>query len=182
MAFVALVPGSKISIVGLNENSLQGDKKMLELIEKFNVSHYWENDKLILFHEEKEQLGKKFTYNFSDMPDQAQTVSFLCAALGIDMELSGLETLLYKETNRIKAISNELRKLGLDVQESNSGIKIKGKIDKNKVRIKTYSDHRMAMSASLLGTRMETIIEDPDVVSKSYPTFWEDLKKLTNES
>lgn len=178
-AFVVLVPKSNIVLIGLKESSCQADKKMLDILSELNLSYSWINEELHLSNSGNKEMPKKLKYDCSQIPDQAQTLAFLYASLGIELELSGLQSLKYKETNRIEALKTELTKLGLTIETSDSTLNMSGEISVDEVQICTYNDHRMAMSSSLLATRINTIVEEPNVVSKSYPNFWSDLKKLT---
>ena len=180
LAFVALIPNANIGLGGLFENSLQGDREVLELLHQFGVETIWRNDELIAKHNSLITKPKTFKYDFTQMPDQAQTFAFLCAALGIDAELTGLQTLKHKETDRIIALHNELEKLGLKVKSDDQTIKLSGNITATELLLSTYNDHRMAMAGSLIATQIPVRIENPDVVSKSYPDFWNDLTALTN--
>lgn len=182
MAFVTLIPHSQIILSGLKKKSRQGDKKLLDILCSFGLSYQWENDKLILSHSLNFKLPSRFEYDFSDIPDQAQTIAFLCAVLGVEAKLCGLETLIFKESNRIEALAKELTKLGIKVKFDNASISIEGKIGVDEVEIETYNDHRMAMAASLLAVKMNVTILSPEVVSKSYPSFWEDLNIITSGS
>ena len=112
-------------------------------------------------------------------PDIAQTIAVTCFGLGIACHLTGLHTLKIKETDRLQALKNELEKLGTIVSITDDSLTLKPseKINEN-VTIKTYQDHRMAMSFAPLALKSNIIIEDAEVVSKSYPTFWEDLKSI----
>lgn len=181
MAFVTLIPHSQLILSGLKKSSRQGDKSLLDILYSFGLRYQWKHDNLILHHALID-IPSRFEYDCSDIPDQAQTIAFLCAALGVDAKLHGLETLVYKESNRIKALANELNKIGLKVKFDIASISIEGKIDVDDVEIETYNDHRMAMAASLLAVKMNVTILSPDVVSKSYPSYWKDLAKLTIES
>ena len=175
LAFVALVPNAEISLKGLFENSLQGDRKVLELLHQFGVETIWQNDELIVKHNSLIDKPNTFKYDFTQMPDQAQTFAFLCAALGIEAELTGLQTLKHKETDRIIALHTELEKLGIEIQSDSNSIKLKGRITAKEATLSTYDDHRMAMAGALIATQIPVRIENPDVVSKSYPDFWKDL-------
>ena len=175
LAFVALIPNAEISLEGLFENSLQGDCKVLELLHQFGVEINWKDDKLIVKHNSLIVKPKTFKYDFTQMPDQAQTFAFLCAAMGIEAELTGLQTLKHKETDRIIALHTELEKLGIDVNSDSNSITLKGKITAKEATLKTYDDHRMAMAGALIATQIPVRIENPDVVSKSYPDFWKHL-------
>ena len=123
----------------------------------------------------------KVDIHFSDIPDLAQTVAVVCAVKGIYAHMTGLESLRIKETNRIEALQHELSKLNSQLIEKNHGewelIPVgKDNIPENLV-IRTYDDHRMAMAFAPLATRTDLHIENPSVVEKSYPTFWDDMIK-----
>lgn len=180
LAFVALIPNAEISLGGLFENSLQGDRAVLELFNTFGVESVWHKDVLIAKHNSLITKPKTFKYDFTQMPDQAQTFAFLCAALGIDAELTGLQTLKHKETDRIVALHAELEKLGITVESNEHSIKLGGRITAKELSLSTYNDHRMAMAGALIATQIPVRIENPDVVSKSYPNYWKDLFLLNN--
>ena len=180
LAFVVLIPNAEISLGGLFENSLQGDRAVLELFNTFGVESVWLNDELIVKHNSLITKPKTFKYDFTQMPDQAQTFAFLCAALGIDAELTGLQTLKHKETDRIVALHAELEKLGITVESNEHSIKLSGRITAKELSLSTYNDHRMAMAGALIATQIPVRIQNPDVVSKSYPEFWDHLFLLNN--
>jgi 3-phosphoshikimate 1-carboxyvinyltransferase len=122
-----------------------------------------------------------FGFDFSDCPDVAQTLAVTTAALQVPSFFNGLHTLRIKETDRILALQNELKKIGVDVEIRNdNAIKIvPGSQLKAPTLIKTYDDHRMAMSFASLAMKFDSvIIEHPDVIKKSYPGFWNDLKTM----
>lgn len=180
LAFVALIPNAEITLQGLFEDSLQGDIGVLPLFREFGVETKWMGNDLQVKHNASSPRIKKFKYDFTQMPDQAQTFVFLCAALGIEAELTGLQTLKHKETDRIMALQTELEKLGIKVQSDAASIRLKGKITVKEVIISTYDDHRMAMSGALIATQIPIRIENPEVVSKSYPGFWKHLFLMNN--
>jgi 3-phosphoshikimate 1-carboxyvinyltransferase len=121
--------------------------------------------------------GKNISWDFTHCPDLAQTVAVVCAASGVVGNFTGLESLRIKETDRIAALQTELRKIGADFLETDEGWKvIPSKKLPTKARFNTYKDHRMAMAFAPLATLMDVEIENPMVVRKSYPKFWEDLK------
>jgi 3-phosphoshikimate 1-carboxyvinyltransferase len=115
----------------------------------------------------------------NDCPDIAQTLCVTAAALKIPFDISGLATLRVKETDRLQALYNELKKLGTDTEITDLTIKSTqfGEAEEN-ISIKTYQDHRMAMSFAPFCLIKELNIEDADVVEKSYPKFWEDLNTI----
>ena len=179
LAFVALIPHSEMVLKGLFNNSLQGDSEVLHLFQKFGVETNWSNGDLLVKHNPAGSEIKNFKYDFTQMPDQAQTFAFLCAAKGISAKLTGLQTLKHKENDRIVALHTELEKLGVQVQSNNNSLRINGKIMAKEAVLSTYDDHRMAMAGALIGTQIPVKIENPDVVSKSYPGFWKDLTLIT---
>jgi 3-phosphoshikimate 1-carboxyvinyltransferase len=118
----------------------------------------------------------------NNSPDIAQTIAVTCFGLGIGCHLSGLHTLKIKETDRLEALKNELSKLGANISVTNDSLTLIAASSNfemtENVAISTYQDHRMAMAFAPLALKTSLIIEDAEVVSKSYPTFWEDLKSI----
>jgi 3-phosphoshikimate 1-carboxyvinyltransferase len=124
-------------------------------------------------------LGRKI-FDLKECPDLAQTVIVVCAALGHEATFTGLETLKIKETDRVKALQNELAKMGVKLIEKGLIYKLdcSEKFIPEKMFIHTYEDHRMAMAFAPLALVIpELEIEDEKVVEKSYPAFWTDLEK-----
>ena len=145
-------------------------------MKNFSVETYFEKTGVRLI-KNKNTFPGNFEYDFLNCPDLFQTVCVVCAALNIPSRFTGLQTLQHKETDRLVAMENELKKLGAVVKcEADSFEIIKG-IDLNlEATISTYNDHRMAMAFAPLALKMKSVtIENPDVVSKSYPDFWRDL-------
>jgi len=102
-----------------------------------------------------------------------------CFGLGKACYLTGLHTLKIKETDRLEALKTEITKLGGEVTITEDSLRLApSKIIKSNVSIATYHDHRMAMAFAPLGLKTSLFVEDADVVSKSYPDFWNDLKQL----
>ena len=118
--------------------------------------------------------------NLVSAPDIAQTIAVTCFGLGLECFLTGLHTLKIKETDRLVALKTEIEKLGGEVTITDETLYLKPstKINEN-IAIATYDDHRMAMAFAPLATKVSIQIKNANVVSKSYPTFWEDLKKIT---
>lgn len=177
-AMAALADEVDLVIKGFQKNSLQGDSVLAAMYETFGVRTECLETGVRLTKGEKQM--NPFNYNFESCPDIAQTVAVTVAALGIPSLLEGLQSLKIKETDRIKALQNELTKLSVMVEatpaslfiNAPSGISFPASV------ISTYDDHRMAMSFAALAMRGEIRIADPHVVSKSYPAFWNDLKQL----
>jgi len=177
----ALAEDPDIIIRGLFSGSLQGDFILTEIFRDFGVKTEFLDDGIRLTCEA--YSPEKFDYNFTNNPDLVQTFAALCGLRHIPFHFTGTETLRLKETDRIVALAEELARFGIKIYtaEDGSSISFMGESSfiQGKIRVKTYQDHRMAMAfapAAILGYK--PVIDDPDVVSKSYPGFWEDLKKV----
>ena len=167
----------KLVLKGYRENSLQGDRGLVELMKPFGVKTTFSSHGAILT---KVALELPIEIDFINNPDLAQTFAVLCAALEHSCIFKGLHTLKIKETDRIVAIKNELQKIGADFVENTNRwtvIPSKGNWRSKSIFINTYHDHRMAMAFAPLACVLPSIsIESPDVVNKSYPSYWSDLK------
>lgn len=176
-SLVALADEATVKLHGLRQNSWQGDRVIVDIMARLGVQTQFEDDGVVLT---KQAAADTFTQDFSDCPDLAQTVAVVCAAKGIPATLTGLESLRIKETDRIAALQKELAKLGVQLDESDATGKIIPSDTMSvppDVTFATYEDHRMAMAFAPLAARANIIVEDPAVVNKSYPRFWEDLAK-----
>jgi 3-phosphoshikimate 1-carboxyvinyltransferase len=177
---LSLVGKGGVYLNGLNPNSYQGDSKVAELFAQLGVGTTYMSEGVLLTP--NANVTTYMEYDFTDEPDLAQTFAVTCCIKGIPFTFSGLESLKIKETNRIEALINELRKLGYLLFEPAEGMLA---WDNERcevaepVSISTYDDHRMAMAFAPVAITRPIIIENPEVVSKSYPNFWEDLEKLT---
>lgn len=181
-SIVALAKSCDIQLDGLFSESIQGDAKIKDISTLFGVNSKFRNGSLFL---KKEGNGKENVfYDFINQPDLTQTVAVMCAGLGTKAEFTGLKTLKIKETDRITALQNELKKIGSDmplgrIDHGQEYYEINEKVNfKNVPRFATYKDHRMAMAFAPLALIHPIEIESPEVVSKSYPAFWEDLQSL----
>lgn len=178
-SIVALANRSEISLKSFFEESKQGDAALTEIYEKFGVKTTHSNGKIILSKITDFNPPNFITLNLKNTPDLAQTIAVTCLGLNIDCKLSGLHTLKIKETNRLTALKTEIEKLGGNVKITDRSLELlnTGKINEN-ILIDTYNDHRMAMAFAPLGLRVPININNPKVVSKSYPDFWDDLQKI----
>ena len=180
-SIVALSKNSKINVGNFYEKSTQGDRKLVEIYSELGVDTKFlkKEGRVILSKKPVFRFPKKIILHLVDNPDIAQTILVTCLGLGILCNISGLHTLKIKETNRLKAMKNELKKLGADVKITSDSICLfpSKRINKN-ISINTYKDHRMAMAFSPLALLVPIKIKEPDVVSKSYPNFWKDLKSI----
>ena len=179
-SMVALSPvGTSLYMNHYKERSLQGDRIVADIYQAFGVRTIFWGDKIQLI-KERELLSPIFSYNLMDCPDIAQTIAVTCFGLGIECFLSGLHTLNIKETNRLEALKNELTKLNAEVHISKEEIWVGSarKITRN-ISIDTYNDHRMAMAFAPLALKVPIIINDVEVVEKSFPDFWEQFESIT---
>ena len=178
-SIIALSEDSVLRLNRFNKNSLQGDSILRNIYEKLGVSSHFEGHTLVLKKIKNFDIPDNITINLIDSPDIAQTIAVTCFGLGISCDLTGLHTLKIKETDRLKALKNELTKLGAKVTATNESIHIKPSSQVfNNIKISTYQDHRMAMAFAPLAIKTALIIEDSSVVSKSYPGFWSDLQSI----
>ena len=180
---LALAEKGEIFLENLRQESLQGDAKISNWFEQFGVLSE-QKDTGVLLRRTGIELPIKLELDFIENPDVAQTMACLCVAKKIPFHFSGLKTLKIKETDRIAALQSELGKLGAKITEPNHGeIAWDGKTDPVNVKqvpiINTYHDHRMALAfAPLAIAGYQLKIDDPGVVTKSYPNFWNDLKEV----
>lgn len=176
---IALFSGKKILLNGLNKQAIQGDLKVVELFQNLGVKSVQKSDGILL--ERTTEPNRKETVDFTNIPDLAQAYIMACKGLKLSHQFFGLESLRVKETDRITALQNELNKVGSQLVE-NRGVFSLEFNDNNHVnppRFSTYKDHRMAMClAPLVLLLGEVIIENPSVVKKSYPNFWEHLQQF----
>lgn len=166
---IAAISGGEWSVSQVRTlcaDSLQGDRVCHDIFQQLS---------------ERQASHELFAYDFEDCPDLAQTLVVTCCMIAVPFRFTGLRTLRIKETDRISALQIELAKMGFVLKVSDDMITWDGTqlAPQPSFTIATYHDHRMAMAFAPCALRLgEIIIEDPDVVSKSYPTYWDDLTKL----
>ena len=173
----ALSPKALITLPGLFENSYQGDSKVADIFRSLGVETVY-GDKTVTLRKNGKPV-ERLDYNFIDQPDLAQTFVVTCALLGIPFRFSGLQSLKIKETDRMTALICEMKKLGYVLQETEESIlSWEGeRCEPSDEAIDTYEDHRMAMAfapACLVSGHVR--INNPQVVSKSYPRYWDNLQ------
>lgn len=176
-AMVALGPrGSEITLPGLREYSWQGDQAIVGIMVQLGVATEYVADGVRLTQTAPATAAAQ---DFTDCPDLAQTVAVVAAALDVPFDMTGLESLRIKETDRIAALQAELAKFGGALTDVGDG---RFRVSATDFRVAgqavaTYHDHRMAMAFAPLALRGNLTIEEPQVVRKSYPRFWEELQK-----
>jgi len=169
--------GTEITLSHYKADSLQGDSVLAEIYISFGVQSTFSENKVKL--KKVSHNFSNFTYNLIKAPDIAQTIVVTCFALGIECYLTGLHTLKIKETDRLYALKTEIEKLGGIVEITDHSLHLMAStVIKEYVSITTYNDHRMAMAFAPLALKVPIIIEDSQVVSKSYPDYWNDLESI----
>jgi 3-phosphoshikimate 1-carboxyvinyltransferase len=178
-SLVALSDYSEITLSTFLNKSIQGDSKIVEIYKQFGVETSFSNNKIYL-KKSNVELPDNISINLEDNPDLAQTIIITCLGLGVDCDLQGLHTLKIKETDRLLALKKEIEKFDVDkIDVTDQSIILKNNSAiKSGVSIDTYNDHRMAMSFAPLSLINPIIINNPQVVSKSYSNFWNDLESL----
>lgn len=178
---VALNPGLEVFMPGLAEDNIQGDSILTEVYRGFGVDTAFEDGGAVLRRTRDPEPGYD-RFDFTRVPDIAQTVAVTAAALQREFTLTGLDTLRFKETDRIWALSSQLVKCGVHSRSLIEALTLEGHspIPEGEVpRITTFGDHRMAMAFAPMVCALGAIdIEDPKVVGKSFPGFWEELAKM----
>lgn len=172
---------ARVLLPGLYEDSLQGDSKGREVFSLLGVKTEYTKDGVLLSKKTREV--DTLEYDFVKMPDLAQTFVVTCCMMGVPFHFTGLESLKIKETDRIVALKNEMAKLGFDLEDRNdSELLWDGRRraltaeEYDSVAIDTYEDHRMAMAFAPVALVNGSIrINNPHVVSKSYPRYWDNL-------
>lgn len=178
---MALSTIEQIELPGLEKKSLQGDAACAKLFDQLGVSTSYTERGVILKRNGKRTV--KLVYDFVNEPDLAQTFVVTCTQLNIPFRFTGLQSLKIKETDRMEALKRELKKLGFLLKEMNNSILewdgSRCEAESDPV-IATYEDHRMAMAFApiALCRPQGLLMEHPEVVSKSYPRYWEELQRV----
>lgn len=168
--------GTSIRLSSYKNNSLQGDSALAVIYKELGVDTAFEENSILL---SKTSASKSINLDLNDTPDIAQTIAVTCFGLGIACSLTGLHTLKIKETDRLEALKTEMEKLGAKIKVTNDSLILQtSDVINSNIAIATYNDHRMAMAFAPLAIRVPLCIKDADVVSKSYPAFWDDLQVL----
>ncbi len=178
-SLAALSKSVELTLSKFRKFSLQGDSRLVDIYKKFGVETIFGDENIIL-RKNKISLPKSIYLDLIDNPDLAQTILITCLGLKIDCTLTGLHTLKIKETDRLVALKNEIEKFEVDkIEITKDSITLENNLDlKHDVTINTYNDHRMAMSFAPLSLLVPININNPEVVTKSYLNFWNDLESL----
>ncbi|HUH51751.1 MAG TPA: hypothetical protein VLZ11_06605 [Flavobacterium sp.] len=182
-SIVALSPiYTEIRLRSFKENSLQADRVLAEIYTAFGVNTKFNSDNSIALIKSKNPEIYRLNLDLKNSPDIAQTIAVTCFGLGMSCKLTGLHTLKIKETDRLRALKNEIEKLGGKVSITDNSLVLASHClnlkNQSPVAIATYQDHRMAMAFAPLALKMTLQINQAEVVSKSYPKFWQDLETM----
>tara|TARA_R110002049_G_scaffold157903_3_gene322822 strand:+ start:2435 stop:3664 length:1230 start_codon:yes stop_codon:yes gene_type:complete len=170
--------GTEISLTAYSKNSLQGDSVLKEIYIDFGVETSFQGHQVIL-RKTANPKNINFTFDLANAPDIAQTIAVTCFGLGVGCHMTGLHTLKIKETDRLEALKTELTKLGAPISVTDKTLTLEPSNGiKREIAIDTYNDHRMAMAFAPLALKTSLFVNDAEVVSKSYPDFWDDMKNL----
>jgi len=173
--------GTTIELSSYRKKSLQGDNCLAKIYKELGVETEFQENAILLKKmnviSSTVEKSQPLELDLRNAPDIAQTIAVTCFGLGIACNLTGLHTLKIKETDRLVALDTELTKLGADISVTDKSLhlKISSTINKN-CHISTYNDHRMAMAFAPLSLKVPMIIENAEVVTKSYISFWDDFE------
>jgi 3-phosphoshikimate 1-carboxyvinyltransferase len=178
-SLLACADEGTLLLKGLKEKSLQGDAAIVGIMDTLGVKSEFSDEGVWL---SKQAVKGLPAYDFTHCPDLAQTVAVTCAIIGQKSVFTGLESLRIKETDRIFALQQELAKFNASlVEETTGAFTVIPSVDMpSEVSITTYDDHRMAMAFMPLMTKTRVTIEDPEVVNKSYPSFWKHVALINS--
>ncbi|MDH7445193.1 3-phosphoshikimate 1-carboxyvinyltransferase [Aquimarina sp. 2201CG14-23] len=178
-SIVALSDNKNVTIGSYKNESYQGDSALDQIYKQMGVETTYDKNTITLSQIPIPNDDEVLELDLSNAPDIAQTIAVTCFGLGKGCYLTGLHTLKIKETDRLEALKAEIEKLGGEVTITEDTLRLAPSSSiKSEVSIATYKDHRMAMAFAPLALRTAMYIQEADVVSKSYPDFWSDLKKL----
>ena len=175
---MSIAKSAQVSISGLSKDSWQGDSYVLNLFEKFGLQHEFKDDKLYLKKFNKD-LNRDYNVNLIDTPDLAQAYCCTLSAFSKSAKISGLNNLKLKESHRLKALHIELNKIGQISYYTEDTMQLEASILHTPTEsFDSHNDHRMAMCLAPFALLFDIKIKNIEVVNKSYPSYWEDLKKM----
>ena len=178
LQIVSIAKSAQVSITGLSKDSWQGDSYALSLFEKFGIQHEFKNNKLYIKKFNK-ILNDDYNVNLIDSPDLAQAYCCTLSALSKSAKIKGLNNLKLKESHRLKALHVELNKIGQHSRYSENTIQLESCVLHTPTEsFDSHNDHRMAMCIAPFALLFNIKLKNIEVVNKSYPSYWEDLKKM----
>ncbi|MDR1291428.1 MAG: 3-phosphoshikimate 1-carboxyvinyltransferase [Planctomycetaceae bacterium] len=176
----AAICGGKVQVNGLSQKSMQGDIKFVNCLEQMGCDVVFDNDQnTTTVSRPLNKPLQGISVDMNSISDTAQTLGVVALFANGTTEIKNIEHARYKETDRIADLATELRKFGATIDEQRDGLKITPPKKLQPATIETYDDHRMAMSFSIAGLKVDgVIIKNPDCVQKTFPNFFEELQKL----
>lgn len=181
---IEAVSYGNVTLQGLQRKSLQGDSHVAEIFRNFGVETDWESEKPLLALTPSPDIAPRLEIDMGNVPDLAQTVAVTCCLSAVPFRITGLKTLKIKETDRLEALCTELRKLSFIVETVDdcelvwNGLRMPQQPLNAPLALDTYADHRMAMAFAPVALFVPGIvIRNAEVVSKSYPEFWNHLSE-----
>ena len=175
---MSIAKSAQVSISGLSKDSWQGDSYVLNLFEKFGLQYEFKDEKLYLKKLNK-GLNGDYNVNLIDTSDLAQAYCCTLSALSKSAKIKGLNNLKLKESHRLKALHMELNKIGQNNRYSKGTIQLESSVLHTPTEsFDSHNDHRMAMCLAPFALLFDIKIKNIEVVNKSYPSYWEDLKKM----
>lgn len=169
---------TEITLTTFKKETLQGDASLADWYQYFGVKTIFNADNSITIQKVTHTQRLDICLNLVSCPDIAQTIVVTALGLQTPIKLKGLHTLKIKETDRLAALKTEIEKLGSKVSITDDSLQLDPQPLRKNIEISTYQDHRMAMAFAPLALRTSIIIQEAEVVSKSYPDFWEHLEKV----
>ena len=178
LQIISIAKSAQVSISGLSKNSWQGDSYVLSLFKNFGIQYEFKNEKLFLINN-KDLLSGNFNVNLTDTPDLAQAYCCSLSALSKSAKIKGLNNLKYKESHRLKALHIEFNKIGQISRYNEDTMELEASILHTPTEsFNSHNDHRMAMCLAPFALLFDIKIKNTEVVNKSYPSYWNDLKKM----
>ncbi|MEQ8324194.1 MAG: hypothetical protein RIC15_04570 [Vicingaceae bacterium] len=176
---VSQIKNSRMFFPGLKRTGFQGDEILVSLFEQLGVDSHEETTGITVVRSER-MLPKSLKMDFTECPDLVQPITCACFGLGIGLDLSGLDNLRFKESNRLEALEYNLSKLGAELSFDGNIGRLRGMPNKTfDGELSSFMDHRMAMSVAAISVSFGRFtISGSDSVNKSFPTFWSVLGKL----
>lgn len=177
----SLAESAELKLSGLKQNSIQGDSVIAKIMEQFGIKTVYEINNVLISKIKNFKMPKDFEFDFSYCPDLVIPLAILCSGLNVNARFTGVKNLRIKESDRLATLKSELSKAGTKVSIEDDSIHlVPGKYKITEI-INSHNDHRIAMAFVAFSSKSRIVIDDPSVVNKSYPEFWNQLNSLGYE-
>jgi len=178
---IAAVTGSTVTLAGFGSSSRQGDARISDILQEMGAEVYTDRSHTTLTGPSSGDL-QGIDVDMSDISDLVPTIAAVACVAGSPTRIRGVGFIRAKESDRIGDLATELRKFGAEIHEHDDGLSIVPQ-PLHGAHVETHEDHRLAMAFSIIGSKVPGVeINDPGVVSKSWPTYWDDLKQMTDSA